>query len=162
MTAPPLHPVNMFHVGIVVTDIQCAIADMQRIGVLAWTPVGQADSVRRVGDTSEPISVLWAFSVGPGAHVEIIQPRIAPASMTPGIHHVGYWSSDLARDSELLLAASYVSEFALGYSSDDAPHIRFFTSVSGPRIELVSESLRPGLEDAWAQARRSHAEPGVA
>jgi hypothetical protein len=101
--------------------------------------------------------LLWSFSASPGAHVELIQPRIAPPSMTPGIHHVGYWSSDLARDSQLLLAASYVLEFALGYSSDDAPHIRFFTSMDGPRIELVSESLRPGLENGWAQACRSPA-----
>lgn len=151
MTATPLHPVDMFHVAIIVADIHSAVVGMERIGVRAWTPVGQADSVCRVGDASEPISLLWTFSGGPGAHVELIQPRIAPTSMTPGIHHVGYWSSDLARDSELLVAASYVEEFSLGYSPDDAPHIQYFTSASGPRIELVSESLRQRLEDGWAQ-----------
>jgi hypothetical protein len=143
----------MFHVGIVVADIRRAVNDMESVGIANWTPVAQADSIRRAKGGSEPFSLLWSFSAGPGAHLELIEALIAPVSMTTGIHHVGYWSTDLVRDADLLAAASYQPEFDLGHDADDDPHIRFFTALEGPRIELVSESLRPGLEIGWAAAR---------
>jgi hypothetical protein len=157
VTALPLHPINMFHVGIVVPDIGQAIQDMKGIGVLNWMEVGQADSIRRANGLCEPISLLWSFSAEPGAHIELIEPLIAPATTSLGVHHVGYWSTDIMRDTELLAAASYESEFDLGYSADDDAHIRFFISAAGPRIELVSDSLRAGLELAWTSACPAYA-----
>ena len=66
----------------------------------------------------------------------------APAS---GIHHLGYWSDDVAADAARLTARGYAAE-ATGVRPDGTAVWAYHRSASGPRIELVSRAIAAGLE----------------
>ena len=88
--------------------------------------------------------------------VEVIQ-SIPGTLWTPavgsGIHHLGYWSDDVATDAALLAARGYAAE-ATGVRPEGSPVWAYHRSASGPRIELVSRELAVGLEQYWGSAAR--------
>jgi hypothetical protein len=52
-------------------------------------------------------------------------------------------------DAQALVARGYVEE-ARGIYPDGTPMWAYHRSPHGPRIELVSRGLQPGLEQYWA------------
>jgi hypothetical protein len=77
-----------------------------------------------------------------------------PASS--GIHHVGFWSDDVAADTAELAGGGYVLE-ASRPGADGKPFFTFQRSTTGFRVELVSTAARAGLERCWATpARRTN------
>jgi hypothetical protein len=66
-----------------------------------------------------------------------------------GIHHLGYWSDDVAADSAALAEEGYAVE-ATGVQPDGVPYWAYHRGASGPRIELVSRTIQAGLEQYWA------------
>jgi len=63
-----------------------------------------------------------------------------------GIHHLGYWSDDVAADSAALEAQGYALEAA-------GQVWAYHRSPAGPRIELVNRVVQPMLEQYWATGR---------
>ena len=66
-----------------------------------------------------------------------------------GLHHVGYWSDDVAADSAELVRLGYAVEVA-GKRPDGSTYWAYHRSPNGPRVELVCRSVQPGLEQYWA------------
>jgi hypothetical protein len=71
------------------------------------------------------------------------------------IHHLGYWSDDVAADSAVLAVLAVLAErgYALeatGVQPDGVPYWAYHRGASGPRIELVSRTVQAGLEQYWA------------
>lgn len=68
-----------------------------------------------------------------------------------GIHHLGYWSDDVAADTAELERHGYEVE-ATRRGLDGAPFFAFLRGgeVTGFRVELVSSAARPALERLWA------------
>ncbi len=141
---------DQFHVGIVVNDLCAALSDLTELFAYEWcsevsvrTPVvlatGEAElDLRFTYSKSEP-------------RVELIQSM--PGTLwvpVPGshIHHLGYWSDDVATDAGRLVAHGYEAE-ATGVRPDGSAVWAYHTSSTGPRIELVSRQLRPALERYW-------------
>lgn len=65
-----------------------------------------------------------------------------------GVHHLGYWSDDVAADSARLSARGYVNEVS-GIRPDGSLYWAYHRSPDGPRIELVSREVEPGLRAHW-------------
>jgi hypothetical protein len=66
-----------------------------------------------------------------------------------GLHHAGYWSDDPTADAARLVSSGYAEE-ARGVRPDGAPVWTYHRSPNGPRVELVSRELQPGLEQYWS------------
>jgi hypothetical protein len=69
-----------------------------------------------------------------------------------GIHHLGYWSDDVAADAALLGSRGYPAE-ATGVRPDGTAVWAYHRSPSGPRRELVSRGLEAGLGRYWESGR---------
>ena len=68
-----------------------------------------------------------------------------------GIHHLGYWSADVAADGRALTDAGYERE-AAGAGPDGAPLWSFHRPRAGPRVELVDRAIEPLMAALWSRA----------
>jgi hypothetical protein len=144
---------DQFHVGIVVDDLDAALAELSELFDYEWCPQMAVATPVRLPAGDIVLDLCFAYSATM-PRVEVIRsvpgtPWVAAAGS--GIHHVGYWSDDLAGDAARLVARGYEEE-ATGVRPDGAPVWSYHRSARGPRIELVSRDLQPGLTQYWASA----------
>jgi hypothetical protein len=147
-------PGDHYHVGIVVDDYESTLTQLTGlfgyrwcdeidVTLPVWLPTGERE-----------LNLRFTYSMEP-PRVEII--RVIPG--TPwepaegsGIHHMGYWSDDVAGDSARLEQQGYVKE-AAAMNPDGPPTFVYHRHHAGPRIELVNSNVRPLLEDYWASGK---------
>jgi hypothetical protein len=75
----------------------------------------------------------------------------APGS---GIHHVGYWSDDVAGDAARLERHGLARE-AAGVRPGGEVFWTYHRAAGGPRIELVSRDLLGPLSEYWSTGSSS-------
>jgi hypothetical protein len=140
---------DQFHVGIVVDDIAAAAAELTAVFGYEWcAEMGASVKVRLPdGDTVLDLSSAYSMST---PRLELV--RSIPGTLwTPtdsGVHHLGYWSDDVAADSAELARRGHPAE-AHGTRPDGTPYWAFHHGAGGPRIELVTRELQPVLEQFW-------------
>jgi hypothetical protein len=142
---------DQFHIGIVVDDLDAALAEFGGLFGYEWCPVFAIETpvVLPEGEIMADLRFVYSKTE---PRVELIQARPGtpwvPAADS-GIHHAGYWSEDMADDGRKLDDCGYVEE-ARGALPDGTPVWAYYRSPKGPRIELVSRRLQSGLEEYWA------------
>src|SRR3954468_14289181 len=93
---------DQFHVGIVVDDIATAAAELTAIFGYEWcAELGARTSVRLPGgDAVLDLRSMYSMST---PRVELVRTVPGSALWEPaagsGVHHLGYWSDDVAADS---------------------------------------------------------------
>jgi hypothetical protein len=142
---------DQYHVGIVVPDLATAKEELAGLFGYVWgTDVGGKTRVRFPSGISE-IELLLVYSVTT-PRVELVQ-RVPGTLWEPaigsGVHHIGYWSDDVAGDAAKLEAARFEHE-ASGVDPDGNPMWAYHRSSTGPRIELVSRALEPLMHGLWS------------
>lgn len=146
----PLSP--HFHVGIVVPDLASAMERMtEEVGV-RWGPVlDVATSELRDGQGADHVlRVRICYSVDE-PHLELIE--AVPGSVWEcnehsNLHHLGFWSTDLAGESDRLSGSGCPLQLC-GRAGADAPvQFAYHGSRLGVRVEVVDASLRPFMEQA--------------
>ena len=68
-----------------------------------------------------------------------------------GVHHLGYWSDDVAADSAALTAAGF--ELELRGGAEDAPMFAYHRHPTSPRIEILARWIQPTFEQYWADGK---------
>jgi hypothetical protein len=143
--------VDHFHVGIVVDDFENALDELADLFDHEWCPIMRVSTPVVLPDGEATLDLVFTYS-STTPRVEVIQSMPgtlwvpAPAS---GIHHLGYWSDDVAADGARLTDRGYGAE-ATGVRPDGTPVWAYHRSANGPRIELVSRAIAAGLEQYWA------------
>jgi hypothetical protein len=138
-------------VGIVVDDLDAALIEMTDLFGYEWCSLISVETpvVLRLGESS--LGLTFAYSKNT-PRVEVIQ-SIPGTLWVPapesGLHHLGYWSDDVAADADRLTLQGYARE-ASGVRPDGEPVWAYHRRPGGPRIELVSRQLQAGLEQYWA------------
>ena len=136
----------MYHVGIVVADIASARATMsEQLGV-TWGPVMRFDAVDyRDGDGRDiELPTTMCYSVD-APHLELIEE--VPGSIWvrnehSNLHHIGFWSDDLAAEGAALTGTGCPLQLC-GRSGDQAPvSFAYHRNDLGVRVELVDAALR--------------------
>jgi hypothetical protein len=132
---------RIYHVGIVVADLDAAMAELGETAGLRWgkvqryaleygTPAGP-----RVFDPSFVISLD-----GP-PHVELLGQLAGSMWAELGLHHLGLWSDDVPAESAALAARGCAWESALmdaeGRPAGGCYHR---LAAAGVRVELVSRA----------------------
>jgi catechol 2,3-dioxygenase-like lactoylglutathione lyase family enzyme len=140
MTAP-LSPADLYHVGVVVADLDDTASRLTAVAGYRWTrpmeytvpvvtPSGQLDVPFRI-----------SFSVQP-PHLELVQ-EIPGTLWTalPGraTHHLGYWVDDLDATSKMLSEAGFA--FEAGPAADQAASFAYHVDAAGTRVEIVHRGL---------------------
>jgi catechol 2,3-dioxygenase-like lactoylglutathione lyase family enzyme len=155
----PLDPANLYHVGIIVDDLEEAKDSMTAIGGYRWTRDRGAPFAvwTPEGETVVPFRFVYSIDF---PHVELMQAQEHPffrpdLAASPGIHHVGYWVDDIKSAS-----AEFVAEGlpVLACGSQDGVRPSLFSyhkGANGFRIELVNRFVL----DFEAYLRKHEASP---
>jgi hypothetical protein len=148
---PAVRAEDQFHVGVVVDDFDAALADLSSMFGYEWCDELGGPIQVRLPTGAALLNLRCAYSRS-SPRLEIVG-RIPRTLWEPaagsGIHHIGYWSDDVAADSAELERCGYVAE-ATGDGPDGAPLFAFYRRATGFRVELVSRLAQPGLERHWA------------
>ncbi|MBL7500931.1 VOC family protein [Frankia sp. CNm7] len=152
-----LRPENQYHVGVVVDDFEGTLKRLTELFGYEWCDELVADTAVRIytadGPVDTTITTRFTYSVNE-PRLEIIRP-IPDSVWTPadsGVHHLGYWSDDVPGDSAALIEQGLPIEVA-GIGPDGVPYWVYHRGPDGPRVELVSSRIKPGLEQYWASGR---------
>jgi catechol 2,3-dioxygenase-like lactoylglutathione lyase family enzyme len=146
---------DQFHVGIVVDDLDATLARLSDLFGYDWCAVIAVATPVALPTGDAVLDLRFAYSANE-PRLEVIQ-SIPGTLWTPvaasGIHHLGYWSDDVARDSAALEERGLLRE-AAGARPDGTVPWAYHRAASGPRIELVATELRPALERLWGTLSR--------
>jgi hypothetical protein len=142
-----LGKLDVFHVGLVVEDIEVAMDTIGGNLGISWAPVQRRVQQVRTGSgeaRDEPL--VFTYSSDGPPHVELIQSE--PGSVwgvTPAdcLHHIGAFVDDIATPP----GPGMSLEFGGGHGATPAG-FAYYTSPSGFRVELV-EGRRREQFAAW-------------
>jgi len=128
-----------------------ARAELSELFGYEWSPEGGAPLRLRLPSGETVLDIRCSYSKA-APRLEVI--RSIPGTLwspVPGsrIHHLGYWSDDVAADTAALEAKGYTCE-AAGLREDGPPFFTFLASPKGPRVELLNRAMRPSMERLWA------------
>ena len=145
---------RFFHVGIRVTDIEAAMADIGKHAGVTWASVQDRPmSVWLPGKGQTELQLSLTYSVEGPVHLELLQ---GPAGSiwdghdVPGAHHFGYWSDDVGADTEQMLADGYTLELAAASPDEGYGRFSYARSPSGYLVEPVAIASKPRFERWWA------------
>jgi catechol 2,3-dioxygenase-like lactoylglutathione lyase family enzyme len=142
-----LHPDRFFHTGIVVADIDVAMAELSRSLGVTWKGGWPAVHHLHYFGADQDVELRIAFSVQGPPHVELIEAKEdtlwPPESY--GTHHLCYWSDDAVGDGAGLEAVGY--ERLSGIPGVGGG---YFRSPSGVTVELLTADYHQRLV-SWLQ-----------
>ncbi len=141
---------DQFHAGIVVDDLDTTLAQLSDLFGYEWCEEIAVPTLVALPTGEAVVDFRFTYSMN-APRLEIIQ-TIPGTLWVPaagsGIHHLGYWSDDVADDSAALDRRGLARE-AAGTRPDGAVPWAYHRGASGPRIELVSTEMRPALQHYW-------------
>lgn len=152
---------NPYHIGIAVRDVAEAIPRFEQL--LGIGPWGRIDAeVPAIFRGRETVSgVRSAFARIGTMLVELVEPTVGdfPAKTFleergEGVYHVGYWADDIPK------ALRWAEEHDIGvdwlFPAND-PLVVYLDAAKtfGCHLELVSPSMRAGIEKAVDEAARA-------
>lgn len=142
---------DLFHVGIVVPDLERALDHFGNLLNLSWTPITEVHHL--LAGTTDP--VRYAFSVEP-PHLELIQAipgTIFAFAEGSNLHHIGFWTDGLAHESERLVSHGCPREMiAFGEQAYGTDLFAYHLDEYHVRIELLDPRMRRGIERAIAES----------
>ncbi|MFW3169298.1 VOC family protein [Geodermatophilus sp. CPCC 206100] len=147
---------EIYHTGLVVEDLETAMAELTAVLGLTWTPVEDRELPVVTPDGPLTVRLRWVYSRRGPCRLELLEPvpgtvwerPVQPSSGAGGAHHVGVWAEDLAAASDELVAAGYPRVLTFDDGSGGAARFVYHRLPTGPLVELVDAARRPALE-AW-------------
>jgi hypothetical protein len=147
-----------YHVGMATGGLEASMAALGGLFDLHWTAVRSGQSFP-LADPHGPVedTARRVFSLEGPLHVELLEG--SPGSVWAPhrglhVHHLAYWSDDLAGDCGNLEADGWSIEVA-NYGPDGAPlNFAYLTRPGEPRMELVDVGLQPGFLDLVCPASK--------
>jgi hypothetical protein len=141
---------EMFHVGIVVADLDAARARLSTLLGLEWGPIVETAGLEvrdaRGRDLVLPNRICYS-TVPP--YIELVQEQPGTTWVCnehSNLHHIGFFSTALAADSDRLTGAVCPLELA-GRTGDASPTtFVYHRDVLGARIEFVDAAGREVME----------------
>ncbi|OBF63005.1 bleomycin resistance protein [Mycobacterium sp. 852002-51971_SCH5477799-a] len=153
MTEFALRPEDFYHTGIIVADLDAAMARMSALAGYRWiSPVSYTLPFRTTAGTQEVTSTFVYSLQAP--HVELIREVPGTAwTAAPGnaIHHLGYWTDNLAESAKMLEHNGFTFEATADTAPPDLALFAYYLDAAGTRIEIVDRALFPDFP-AFLQA----------
>jgi hypothetical protein len=145
----------MYHVGIVVPDLDAGRARFTQLLGIEWGPVAENDIEIRDGDGNDlVVPNRICYSTQP-PYLELIQ----EVPGTPwvcnehsNLHHIGFFSDALVADSGALTVAMCPLELLDGHGDAPPSTFTYHRDPCGVRIEFVNVDIRPTMEQFMFRA----------
>jgi Glyoxalase/Bleomycin resistance protein/Dioxygenase superfamily len=140
-----LRPEDFYHTGIVVPDLDAAMAKFTALAGYRWiAPLSYTLPFRTAAGSSELTSTI-VYSVQ-APHIELMQQVPgSPWTAAPGnsVHHLGYFADNLADSARMLEANGFTLEMTADVSPPDLALFAYYIDGTGTRIEIVDRALFP-------------------
>jgi hypothetical protein len=140
-----LQPRDFYHTGIVVPDLEAAMARLTALAGYRWiTPLSYTLPFRTTAGVSELTSTI-VYSVQ-SPHIELVQEVPGtPWTAAPGnaVHHVGYFSDNLADTARVLESNGFSFEMTGEVPGSEFGMFAYYIDAFGTRIEIVDRALFP-------------------
>lgn len=140
-----LRPEDFYHTGIVVPDLDAAMATLSALAGYRWiNPMSYTLPFRTAAGIRELTSTIVYSLQSP--HVELVQEVPgSPWTAAPGnaVHHLGYFSDNLSESARALEAHGFTLEMTADTPGSDLALFAYYTDASGTRIEIVDRALFP-------------------
>jgi catechol 2,3-dioxygenase-like lactoylglutathione lyase family enzyme len=140
-----LRPEDFYHTGIVVPDLDAAMARLSALAGYRWIkPLTYTLPFRTAAGTSELTSTFVYSLQAP--HVELIQEVPGgPWAAAPGnaVHHLGYFTDNLADAARTLEDNGFAFEATAAVSPPGLALFAYYVDEFGTRIEIVDRALFP-------------------
>ena len=141
---------GLYHTGLVVEDIDATAKWFSDTAGYAWCEQVAAEQVVQLPAGERTLTMRLVYSIS--------EPRLELVGTIPdtlwqptntGVHHLGYWSDDVDRDVDALVASGACLE-ACSLMPDGSSLWAFCKAPSGQRIEFVNRALERIMTDWWA------------
>ena len=140
-----LRPEDFYHTGIVVPDLDAAMARLSALAGYRWiNPLSYTLPFRTPSGTRELTSTI-VYSVQ-APHLELIQEVPgSPWTAAPGnsVHHLGYFTDNLTDTAKMLEDSGFAFEMTADVSGSDLALFAYYIDAVGTRIEIVDRALFP-------------------
>ncbi|ORV90644.1 bleomycin resistance protein [Mycobacterium interjectum] len=140
-----LRPEDFYHTGIVVPDLDAAMARLSALAGYRWiNPMSYTLPFRTAAGVRELTSTVVYSLQSP--HVELVQEVPgSPWTAAPGnaVHHLGYFSDNLAESAAALEANGFTLEMTADTPGSELALFAYYTDANGTRIEIVDRALFP-------------------
>lgn len=133
---------DLFHTGMVVDDIEQAMADLSVALGVHWTSVSTRNTVVRTEAGDEAGDLLVTYTIEGPPHIELIEDRARGIWHARGLDHLGFWVDDLPAAMARLEAAGHAS---IAHGLDDAgraDRFAYHENANGLAIELVDRRIQ--------------------
>jgi Glyoxalase/Bleomycin resistance protein/Dioxygenase superfamily len=140
-----LRPEDLYHTGIVVPDIDAAMARLTASGGYQWTTAQSYTLPFRTTSGTRELTSTFVYSVQ-APHLELInEVPGSPWTTAPGraIHHLGYFTDDLAGTARALEDNGFTFEATAAVSDAELALFAYYVDAFGTRIEIVDRALFP-------------------
>lgn len=141
----------MFHVGIVVPDLDAARARLSELLGVAWGPIVDTGGIEVRDAAGQDLTVpnRMCYSTAP-PYIELVEEQPGTTWVCnehSNLHHIGFFSGAVAADSAGLSAARCPLELA-GRTGQVAPtSFVYHRDPLGVRVELVDAAMRQTMEE---------------
>ncbi|CQD22319.1 bleomycin resistance protein [Mycobacterium lentiflavum] len=140
-----LQPKDFYHTGIVVPDLDAAMARLTALAGYRWiTPLRYTLPFRTTAGVRDLTSTI-VYSVQ-SPHIELVQEVPGtPWTAAPGnsVHHVGYFTDNLAETARALEGNGFTFEMTGELPDVEFGMFAYFIDAFGTRIEIVDRALFP-------------------
>jgi len=144
-----LRPEDLYHTGIVVPDLDAAMARLTALTGYRWiTPLSYTLPFRTAAGSRELTSTI-VYSVQ-GPHLELVQEVPgSPWTAAPGnsVHHLSYFTDNLAETGRMLerngFSFEMTADVAQPSAESDLALFAYYVDAFGTRIEIVDRALFP-------------------
>lgn len=140
-----LRPADLYHTGIVVPDLDAAMARFTALAGYQWiSPMSYTLPFRTASGISELNSTI-VYSVQ-APYLELVQEVPGtPWVAAPGnaVHHLGYFTDDLVSTARHLEANGCTFEMTADMPGSELALFAYYIDPDGTRIEIVDRALFP-------------------
>lgn len=134
---------DLSHNAVVVNDLDGALARYRQQFGLSFAPTYLYPGLTIDTDERDPVEVPLTWSVQGPPHLELITATPRTMWSTPGLHHVGFWTADVAGDAARLQGDGFVLEYTYGGPGRPVTGFAYLADGDGMRVELTSDRFKP-------------------
>ena len=147
---------TLYHVGIVVPDIEAAQARFSELLGITWGPIVHTDDYEvRDGDGNELIVPnTLCYSVEP-PHLELVLEvpgSVWECNEHSNLHHIGVWTDTLPAETERYSELRCPLQLCGRAADGSLQQFAYHRDPLGVRIELVDATMKPMMEEFLVKA----------
>jgi len=139
----PLRASDLYHTGIVVSDLDAEMARLEEMAGYRWTKPMRNDVIVRIGADVRRVQMSFVYSLQ-APHIELIQAVPGtPWVSAPGnaVHHLGYFTDTFSETVVALQRNGFEIELTADSASSEPSLFAYFVDAAGLRIEIVDRTV---------------------